>query len=112
MTGMKKEMVIITDLYYPKTSATAALALNCVDYLDDEYNIRIIAVQEGNYKASGMKIGGAFLYTLSQWRLKWAQLAEERARISKGVVCLINRCSYFLARCVGRVQSLFFVLDL
>jgi len=108
---MKKEMVIITDLYYPKTSATAALALNCVDYLDDEYNIRIIAVQEGNYKASGMKIGGAFLYTLSQWRLKWAQLAEERARISKGVVCLINRCSYFLARCVGRVQSLFFVLD-
>lgn len=108
---MKKELVIIAGSCYPINSATGGLALKCAEYLDDYYNIRLIAIQEGNNYAYGKRYRNVKIYTLTHWRLKWAQISEEKIHNSEGIRKIIYKFSNKIARSIGRVQSAFFTLD-
>jgi len=108
---MKKELVIIAGSCYPINSATGGLALKCAEYLDDFYNIRLIAIQEGDNFACGRTYRNVKVYTLSHWRLRWAQKSEELIYNSEGKKKLFYKISNKLARGIGRVQSAFFTLD-
>lgn len=111
MGKIKKELVIITTICWPISSAPGNIALNCAKYLDSDYNIRVIALQSGKNAMNGEKYRNVKLYTLTQWRLRWSQIMQESVERSSGAKKIICGCAYFLLRAFGRIQSLIFILD-
>jgi hypothetical protein len=108
---MKKELVIITNTCYPVYSATGVLAVRAAKYLNAEYQVRMIALQDGEKRVWGMAPEGIELYIISQWRYKLNQLAANRCKKTTGIESKIYKCLYWLTRILGKLQSVFFVLD-
>jgi len=108
---MKQELVIIAGSCYPNCSATGAIALKYADYLADDFNIRLIAIQEGNKKGYNLRFKNVSVYTLTQWRLRMAQISHDNVRNTSGLEHAFYSLSYTFLRAVGRLQSLLFFPD-
>lgn len=108
---MKKELVIITNACYPIYSATGALAIQAAKYLNDEYHVRVIALQDGKNKVWGTSPEGIELYTISQWRYRLNQIAAKKSKNSTGIKSKVYKSVYWMTRILGKLQSIFFVLD-
>ena len=108
---MKYEVVIIAGSCYPISSATGGIALKCADYLKETCNIRIIALQEENHAENGTLYRNASIYTLTNWRYKWAQMSKLKWQAAKGRKKTLYSCSNYMARAIGRIQSALFYVD-
>ena len=65
----KRELIVICNNCYPVPSATGLLALNCINYLHEEFNVRVIAVQDRNHCYYKNNMGTYELYTVKNHRL-------------------------------------------
>jgi hypothetical protein len=108
---MKKELVIIAGSCYPNCSATGAIALKYADYLINVFNVRLIAIQEGNEKAYNLRFRNVSVYTLTQWRLRAAQISHDNARNARGIQRAFYHFFYTFLRIIGRLQSFLFFPD-
>ena len=108
---MKKEVVIIAGSCYPISSASGSIALKCADYIHDVCNIRLISLQEGNNVANGMSYRNVSIYTLTQWRLRLAQLSEKGIINSSKLKSRFFKCANYILRIIGRIQSMLFTVD-
>lgn len=107
----KKQLVVLTHICYPIPSATGKIALQYSGYLKEKYDIRIIALQDKDHFLNGDDFDGIKVYTITQWRLKLAQKAEEKKKKTQGILSCFWQIIYFLMRALGRVQALLFTID-
>lgn len=104
-----RNLVIIAGSCFPQSSATGRIAIQCSEYLKSEYDISFVVIQEENNKYCGDIINGVSVYTLSQLRLKWAQICEKKIKEGKRV--RYYSVLLFLLRAIGRIQSLILTID-
>ena len=107
----KKELVILAGSCYPISSATGSIAINFGKYLSEQYHISIIAIEQDGYSYNGDKIDGFDVYTISNWRLKWAQKSKNKRDDCKGLLYKFFNLSLLLARIFGRLEATFFSLN-
>ena len=108
---MKKELVILAGSCYPISSATGSIAIKIGKVLSDEYNVRIIAVEQDGNHYDGKEIDGFKVYSITNWRLKWAQKSKNNRDNSQGLVSSLYQTSFYLARLFGRFQATFLYLN-
>lgn len=87
----KKELIILTNTCFPICSATGAISLKYAKYLKKNYNIRVISVQEGDYKLTGKLIDGNKHYTITQFFYKYFAVFEQKSKKSSGILKIIYK---------------------
>lgn len=108
---MKKELVILAGSCYPISSATGSIAIKIGKVLSEKYNVRIIAGEQDGYHYDGTKIDGFKVYSITNWRLKWAQKSKNHRDNSHGLVLKLFHASFYMARLFGRFQATFLYLN-
>ena len=111
MSKNKKELVIITNSCYPINSAVGSLSLKCADYLEKEYNIRIITVQDRNYAMNGQKIGNYKFYTVTQNNYKKYSIFKEKINNSRGINKFYNFIMFQITKTVMYIERKIFFMD-
>lgn len=108
---MSKELVIIAGNCYPINSATGGIAMKCAEFARDDYNVRVICIQQDSKIIEGKMIDGKKIYTLSNWRLNLANYAQRKSKTTEGIKRVFYRTLFFVARAIGRFQATFFTID-
>ncbi len=80
-----KELVILPGSCFPVSSATGTIAINFGKYLQDHYHVSLIAIEQDGFPYRGNEIDGIEVYTISNWRLKWAQKSKNKRDESVGM---------------------------
>jgi len=111
MSKNKKELVIITNTCYPINSAVGSLSLKCADYLEKEYNIRIITVQDRNYAMNGQKIGNYKFYTVTQNNYKKYSIFKEKINNSRGINKFYNFIMFQITKTIMYIERKIFFMD-
>jgi hypothetical protein len=106
-----KELVILAGSCFPVSSATGTIAINFGKYLQDHYHVSLIAIEQDGFPYRGNEIDGIEVYTISNWRLKWAQKSKNKRDESVGMRRSLFNLSLQMARLVGRIQASFFSLN-
>jgi len=107
----RKELVILAGNCFPICSATGSIAINFGNCLLQEYHVSMIVIEQEGFHYDGNHLGEFEVYSIRNWRLKWAQKAKIKRDLSKGVVSRFFNLSYQTARIVGRIQAMFFALN-
>ncbi len=108
----KKNLVLVLGSFYPFPSAIGEIAAFFADFLKDDYKISVICIQKADKKASGLFWKNTEVYALTQTRLRWTQLAEEKSQKSKSPFKkMFYRLIRDFMRGIGKIQSTFFYID-
>lgn len=108
----KKNLAMVLGSFYPLPSAIGENAAFFADLLKDDYKISVICIQRADKKASGMFWKNAEVYTLTQTRLRWSQIADEKSRKAESSFKkLFYRLICDSLRGIGKIQSTFFYID-
>lgn len=106
-----RNVVIITDIVYPHQSPMGGIGIKIASYFKKQNNVYVIARQYANKKIEGEKFNGCILYTLSQYRIKWADMTYEMQQSCTGVKKMACRIVNLVLRIAGRLQATFFTID-
>ena len=108
---MKKELVILAGNCFPVCSATGSIAIDFAKYLMLEYHINMIVIEQEGFHYDNTKIKEIDVYSIINWRLRWAQKSKKKRDTTKGWISKIYNVLYQLARVIGRIQATFFTIN-
>lgn len=107
----KKNLVIICNSCYPVPSATGLLAMNCIRYLADDYDVRVISVQNSKKSFYKYRADGYELYTVGNLRLSTFYDVASKIHDARGFQKKLYQCVRFLTRVSGWVVRTFIHFD-